>query len=115
MAKKAGFSKVLPDRPLTRSDIKEIDSADGIKRAISPTWQMPSGDLDREYSDDLLIITETHVRYFSRENDEGWDEKRRETYADDEEFEEVMDDVHDYACDYSEDRIEKNVLGELGI
>jgi hypothetical protein len=45
----------------------------------------------------------------SREREQGWIIKRDETYADDDEFEDVMGDVHDYACDYSEARIEEEV------
>jgi len=108
MSKESSFISSLPDSPVTRSVVEAIDDADGVRRAISPTWQSPIQG-DGEYTEDLIIITDDHVRYLSRERGEGWVIKRDETYADDEEFEHVMDDVHDYACDYSEKRIEQKV------
>ncbi|WP_363463601.1 hypothetical protein [Halogeometricum borinquense] len=113
MSKESSLISSLPDRPVTRSVVEAIDDADGIRRAISPTWQSPIQG-DGEHTEDLIIITDDHVRYLSRERGEGWVIKRDETYADDEEFEHVMDDVHDYACDYSEERIEKKVREDYG-
>ena len=93
--------------------VEAIDDADGIRRDISATWQSPIQG-DDEYTEDLIIIiTDDHVRYLSREHGEGRAIKRDETYADDE-FEHVMDDVHDYACDYSKERIEKKVREDYG-
>ncbi|NGM71561.1 hypothetical protein G6M89_21695 [Natronolimnobius sp. AArcel1] len=108
MSKESGLVSSIPDKPLSRSAVEAIDGIDNIRRAISPTWQTPIQG-DGEYTEDLIIITDEHVRYLSRERGEGWVIKRDEAYADDEEFEHVMDDVHDYACDYSEERIEEKV------
>jgi hypothetical protein len=108
MSEEPGLLSSLPDSPVDRSVVEAISDADGIRSTISPTWQTPIQG-DGEYTEDLIIITDTHVRYLSRERGDGWFIKRSETYGDDEEFEEVMDDVHEYACDYSEERIEKKV------
>jgi hypothetical protein len=108
MSEESSVISSLPDSPVTRSVVEAIDDVDGVRRAISPTWQTPIQG-DDEYTEDLIIITDDHVRYLSRESDEGWTIKRDEMYADDEEFEHVMDDVHDYACEYSEQRIEEKV------
>jgi hypothetical protein len=96
----------LPDAPFSHADVEKIDSADGIRRAISPTWQSRIGGGGQEFTDDLIVITDSRVKYLSRELEDGWVVKRDESYADDQEFETVMDDVHDFACDYSERRIE---------
>jgi len=113
MSKEPEVVSSLPDSPLGRSAVETIDATEGIRRAISPTWQKPSQDVD-EFTEDLIIITDDRVRYLSRERGEGWIVKRDEGYADDDEFEHVMDDVHDYACDYSEERIEKRVHVDSG-
>jgi len=103
----------IPDQPLTKSIVQAIDDVDGVRRAISPTWQSPISGGESEYTEDLIIITEDRVRYLSRERGEGWSIKRDEHYADDEEFETVMDDVHDFAVEYSQQRIERNVEEEF--
>ena len=113
MPKESGLVSSLPDKPLSRSVVEAIDDTESVRRAISPTWQTPIQG-DGEFTEDLIIITDDHVRYLSRERGEGWVIKRDETYADDEEFEHVMDDVHDYACDYSEERIERKVHEDHG-
>ncbi|RKD87648.1 hypothetical protein [Halopiger aswanensis] len=108
MSDRSDIISSIPDEPLSHSVVEAIDAANGVQRAISPTWQTPIQG-EGEFTEDLIIITDDHVRYLSRERGEGWVIKREETYADDEEFEHVMDDVHDYACDYSEERIEKKM------
>ncbi|WP_418282486.1 hypothetical protein [Halorubrum sp. DTA98] len=113
MSKESGLISSLPDKPLSRSVVETIDDTDGIRRTISPTWQAPVQG-DGEITEDLIIITANRVRYLSRERGEGWVIMRNETYADDEEFEHVMDDIHDYACDYSEERIERKVREDRG-
>lgn len=115
MTKNSGVLEALPDKPLTRSSLEAIDEIASVRRAITPTWQSPSSDPEREFSDDLIIITDDRVRYYSRERGDGWVEKRNETYADDDEFEDVMDDVHDYACEYSEERIERYVKADYNV
>jgi hypothetical protein len=99
----------LPDAPLSRSGVAKIDSASGVRRAICPTWQTQIQGSGEEICEDLIVITDSRVTYLSRELDEGWVVKRDESYADDEEFEVVMDDVHDFACEYSEKRIQEQV------
>ncbi|NEU56281.1 hypothetical protein [Halorussus sp. MSC15.2] len=104
----------LPDQPLTRDAVKAIDGAEGVRRAISVTMKSPVGDIDAPdemHTDDIIIITEDRVRYLSRTSGEGWTIERSEKYADDEEFEDVMDDVYDYAEEYSEEKIQGQVEG----
>jgi hypothetical protein len=113
MSKGSEVVSSLPDSPLGRSAVEIINDTEGIRGAISPTWQSPGRETD-EFTEDLIIITGDRVKYLSRERGEGWVVKRDEGYADDEEFEHVMDDVHDYACDYSEERIEKQVYEDNG-
>jgi hypothetical protein len=112
MSKDSALVSSLPDKPLGKSAVKAIDGADSVRSAISPTWQTPIQG-DGEITEDLIVITDDHVRYLSRERGEGWVVKRDETYADDDEFEDVMDDVHDYACDYSEERIGKKMRDDF--
>lgn len=108
MPNESGHLSSIPDQPPSKSAVETIDSIGGVKRAISPTWQTPVH-AGGEFTEDLIIITDDRVQYYSRERGEGWIIKRDETYEDDEEFEYVMDNVHDYAYDYSEERIEKKV------
>jgi hypothetical protein len=113
MSQESTVVSSLPDRPMSESAVKALDEANGVKRTISPTWQVRT-ERDGRYTEDLIIITDDHVRYLSRELDDGWVVKRDENYADDEEFEVVMDDVHDYACEYSEERMEKKARDIYG-
>lgn len=102
------FLSSLPDAPLKRSALEAIDRADGVKRAISVTWKRPtsrSDDAETEHTDDVIVITDGRVRYLSRVPGEGWSIAREETYADDQEFEEVMDEVHDYAVEHSREKM----------
>lgn len=108
MPEESSLISSIPDQPLTKSAVKAIDAADGVLRAISPTWQTPIQG-DGEFTEDIIVITDSRVRYLARERGEGWAVMRNETYMDDDEFEQVMDDVHDYACEYSEMRIERKV------
>jgi len=101
----------IPDQPLTKKHLKAIDQSEAVRGAISPTWQEPL-DEDQEFTEDIILITEDKVMYLSREIDEGWVVERKEKYSDDDEFEVVMDDVHDYACEYSEKRIGEKVERE---
>jgi len=114
MSDESGLLSSIPDQPLTKSVVESIDDVDGVRRAISPTWQSPISGEEGEYTEDLIIITDERVRYLSRERGEGWSIKRDEHYADDEEFEAVMDDVHDFAVEYSQQRIKRNVEEDYG-
>jgi hypothetical protein len=114
MSKESSVISALPDQPVTHSVVEALDDVDSIRRAISPTWQTLTQGDGTEYTEDLIIITRDRVRYLSRERGEGWMIKRDEMYADDEEFEHVMDDIHDYACDYSEERIEEKMREDYG-
>jgi hypothetical protein len=99
----------LPNASLSESALQKIDAADGVRRAISVTWNVQTGaDSEQQVTDDIIIITDDHVRYLSRTVD-GWTVERGEAYADDQEFEHVMDDVHDYAVDHSEEKM----IGDL--
>jgi len=109
----ADIVSALPDAPLSESNLDQIDNADGVERALSVTWKQPS-EGDAEVTEDIIVIMAEHIRYLSREQDGYWDVEKSETYADDEEFETVLDDVHDYARAYSEAKVEAQVANLFG-
>lgn len=112
MSNESGVLTSLPDAPLSHSGLEAIDGADGVRRAISVTWKESVGGFDapdEEHTDDIIVITDGRVRYLSREPGEGWTVERDEHYADDEKFEDVMDDVHDYAVEYSREKLNDQV------
>lgn len=108
-----GIVSALPNAPLSQSNVSQIDDADGVERAIPVTWKQPSED-DAEVTEDITVITAEYIRYLSREQDGHWVVEKSETYADDEEFETVLDDVHDYARAYSEAKVEAQVANLFG-
>jgi len=108
----ADIVSALPDAPLSESNLEQIDGADGVERAMSVTWKQPS-EGDAEVTEDIIVITAEHIRYLSREQDGYWAVEKSEAYAD-EEFETVLDDVHDYARAYSEAKVEAQVANLFG-
>ena len=98
----------LPDGPLTRSAVKAIEGADSIRGTIVPTWKSGVGNVaasEDEHTDDIIVVFSERVKYLSRLPGEGWVVERDEAYADDEEFEIVMDEIHDYAVEYSREKM----------
>jgi|GEM_PF-4440127 len=109
----ADIVSTLPNAPLSQSNLEQIDNADGVERAISVTWKQPSVG-DTEVTEDVIVVTAGHIRYLSREQDGHWAVEKSEPYADDEEFETLIDDVHDYARAYSEAKVEAQVANLFG-
>jgi hypothetical protein len=101
----------IPDQPLTRSHVESLDDHESVMRVISPTWQ-PSLDTGEEHTEDLIFIFDDRVLYLSREPQGGWARIREDSYETDQEFEGTMDEVHDFACEYSEQRIEDRVRSQ---
>jgi phage repressor protein C with HTH and peptisase S24 domain len=78
------------------------------------TWAQGTDGDETEVTEDIILVTADYVRYLSRETDGGWVVEQEEAYADDEEFERVMEDVHDYAVAYSEAKAEMQIENFFG-
>lgn len=105
---------LIPDAQMTRATLEKIDVVDGIQQVTAVTWQGSTEGNKTEVTEDIIIVTPDRVRYLSRKTDDGWVVEQEETYADDEEFERIIDDVEDYAVAYAEAKAEMQIENFFG-